>query len=48
MHIPSQAPLHLLHRMPEGTLATQSRDPRGFPYPTALPLRRPLTIRQCC
>ncbi|GAB5098568.1 MULTISPECIES: HugZ family pyridoxamine 5'-phosphate oxidase [unclassified Caballeronia] len=37
MHIPSQAPLHLLHRMPEGTLATQSRDPRGFPYPTALP-----------
>lgn len=37
MHIPSQAPLHLLHRVPEGTLATHSREPRGFPYPTALP-----------
>ncbi|SAK41712.1 pyridoxamine 5'-phosphate oxidase family protein [Caballeronia calidae] len=37
MHIPSQAPLHLLHRVSEGTLATHSREPRGFPYPTALP-----------
>ncbi|SAK73666.1 HugZ family pyridoxamine 5'-phosphate oxidase [Caballeronia ptereochthonis] len=37
MNIPSQAPLHLLHRVPEGTLATHSREPRGFPYPTALP-----------
>jgi heme iron utilization protein len=37
MNIPSQAPLHLLHRVSEGTLATLSREPRGFPYPTALP-----------
>jgi heme iron utilization protein len=37
MHIPSQAPLDLLHRVSEGTLATHSREPRGFPYPTALP-----------
>ncbi|KND56764.1 putative heme iron utilization protein [Candidatus Paraburkholderia schumanniana] len=37
MNIPSQAPLHLLHRVPEGTLATHSCEPRGFPYPTALP-----------
>lgn len=37
MKIPPHAPLHLLHRAPEGTLATQSREPRGFPYPTALP-----------
>ena len=37
MNIPSQAPLHLLHRVSEGTLATHSREPRGFPYPTALP-----------
>ncbi|KNH06960.1 putative heme iron utilization protein [Candidatus Burkholderia brachyanthoides] len=37
MHIPSQAPLHLLHRAPEGTLATHARELQGFPYPTALP-----------
>lgn len=37
MHIPSQAPLHLLHHVAEGTLATHSREPEGFPYPTALP-----------
>ncbi|WP_061158676.1 HugZ family pyridoxamine 5'-phosphate oxidase [Caballeronia temeraria] len=37
MNISSQAPLHLLHRVSEGTLATHSREPRGFPYPTALP-----------
>ncbi|SAK51379.1 pyridoxamine 5'-phosphate oxidase [Caballeronia pedi] len=37
MNIPPQAPLHLLHRVSEGTLATHSREPRGFPYPTALP-----------
>lgn len=37
MNIPPHAPLHLLHRVPDGTLATHSRDPRGFPYPTALP-----------
>ncbi|MDR5855967.1 pyridoxamine 5'-phosphate oxidase family protein [Caballeronia sp. LZ062] len=37
MNIPPQAPLHLLHRVSEGTLATHSRDPAGFPYPTALP-----------
>jgi putative heme iron utilization protein len=37
VHIPSHAPLHLLHQVPHGTLATHSREPRGFPYPTALP-----------
>ncbi|WP_250501597.1 CREG family protein [Caballeronia sp. AZ7_KS35] len=37
MNIPSQAPLNLLHRVSEGTLATLTREPRGFPYPTALP-----------
>jgi len=37
MHIPPQAPLHLIHRVSEGTLATHSREPSGFPYPTALP-----------
>ncbi|SAK39994.1 pyridoxamine 5'-phosphate oxidase-related, FMN-binding [Caballeronia catudaia] len=37
MKIPSQARLHLLHRVAEGTLATHSREPQGFPYPTALP-----------
>jgi len=37
MNIPPQAPLHLLHRMSEGTLATHSREPHDFPYPTALP-----------
>jgi heme iron utilization protein len=37
VNIPSHAPLHLLHQVPHGTLATHSRDPRGFPYPTALP-----------
>jgi len=37
MHISAHAPLHLLHRKPTGALATHSRDPLGFPYPTALP-----------
>lgn len=37
MNIPPQAPLHLIHRMSVGTLATHSREPAGFPYPTALP-----------
>jgi heme iron utilization protein len=37
MNIPAQAPLHLLHRVPDGALSTHSRDPHGFPYPTALP-----------
>jgi len=37
VNIPSHAPLHLLHQVPHGTLATHSRDPRGFPYPTGLP-----------
>jgi heme iron utilization protein len=37
MHIPSQAPIDLLHRVPNGTLSTHSREPLGFPYPTALP-----------
>lgn len=37
MNIPAHAPLHLLHRMPAGTLATHSREPDGFPFPTMLP-----------
>lgn len=37
MNISAHAPLHLLHRKPVGALATHSRDPLGFPYPTALP-----------
>ena len=37
MNIPPHAPLHLLHRMPVGTLATHSREPGGFPFPTMLP-----------
>ncbi|MEX3923989.1 HugZ family protein [Paraburkholderia sp. BR10936] len=37
MKIPAHAPLHLLHQAPIGTLATHSREPRGFPYPTLLP-----------
>lgn len=37
MNISAHAPLHLLHRKPAGALATHSRDPLGFPYPTALP-----------
>lgn len=37
MKIPAHAPLHLLHQTPTGTLATHSREPRGFPYPTLLP-----------
>ncbi|WP_207002047.1 HugZ family pyridoxamine 5'-phosphate oxidase [Trinickia mobilis] len=37
MKIPAHAPLHLLHRSGVGTLATHSREPQGFPYPTVLP-----------
>lgn len=37
MHISAHAPLHLLHRKSTGALATHSRDPLGYPYPTALP-----------
>lgn len=37
MKIPAHAPLNLLHRSPIGTLATHSREPQGFPYPTMLP-----------
>lgn len=37
MNISAHAPLHLLHRKSVGALATHSRDPLGFPYPTALP-----------
>lgn len=37
MNISAHAPLHLLHRRPTGALATHSREPLGFPYPTALP-----------
>lgn len=37
MKIPTHAPLHLLHQVPAGTLATHAREPHGFPYPTLLP-----------
>ncbi len=37
MHIPSQAAIELLHRVPDGTLSTLTREPQGFPYPTARP-----------
>ncbi|RFU47239.1 HugZ family protein [Paraburkholderia sp. DHOC27] len=37
MHIPAHAPLHLLHQAAFGTLATHSRQPEGFPYPSILP-----------
>jgi hypothetical protein len=37
LKIPAHAPLHLLHQVPVGTLATHARDPQGFPYPTLLP-----------
>lgn len=37
LNIPSHAPLHLLHQAANGTLATHSREPHGYPYPTALP-----------
>jgi hypothetical protein len=35
--IPAHAPLHLLHQVPLGTLATHAREPQGFPYPTIVP-----------
>lgn len=37
MNIPAQAPLHLLHQVPTGTLATHAREPHGYPYPTIVP-----------
>lgn len=37
MKIPAHAPLHLLHQATAGALATHSREPLGFPYPTLLP-----------
>jgi heme iron utilization protein len=37
LHIPAHAPLHLLHQAAFGTLATHSRQPEGFPYPSILP-----------
>jgi hypothetical protein len=37
LKIPAHAPLDLLHRLAVGTLATHSRQPQGFPYPTILP-----------
>jgi len=37
LKIPAHAPLDLLHRVAVGTLATHSRQPQGFPYPTVLP-----------
>lgn len=49
LKIPAHAPLHLLHRTGVGTLATHSREPQGFPYPTVLPFatdarHRPLVL----
>ena len=37
MKVPAHAPLHLLHQVPVGTLATHAREPQGYPYPTILP-----------
>jgi heme iron utilization protein len=37
LNIPAHAPLHLLHEAANGTLATHSRQPEGFPYPSILP-----------
>jgi heme iron utilization protein len=37
LNIPAHAPLHLLHQAAVGTLATHSRQPEGFPYPSILP-----------
>jgi len=37
LNIPAHAPLHLLHQAAGGTLATHSRQPEGFPYPSILP-----------
>jgi hypothetical protein len=37
LKLPAHALLHLLHRVAVGTLATHSRQPQGFPYPTILP-----------
>ncbi|MEW6343139.1 MAG: pyridoxamine 5'-phosphate oxidase family protein [Pseudomonadota bacterium] len=37
MNIPAHAALHLLHQAATGTLATHSRQPEGFPYPSILP-----------
>jgi heme iron utilization protein len=37
LKIPAHGPLDLLHRVAVGTLATHSRQPQGFPYPTLLP-----------
>ena len=37
MNIPAHAPLHLLHMVAIGTLATHARQPEGFPYPSVLP-----------
>jgi hypothetical protein len=37
LNIPAHAPLHLLHMVAIGTLATHARQPEGFPYPSVLP-----------
>ncbi|HTH58890.1 MAG TPA: pyridoxamine 5'-phosphate oxidase family protein [Paraburkholderia sp.] len=37
MKLPDYAALNLLHQTATGTLATHSREPQGFPYPTLLP-----------
>jgi hypothetical protein len=37
LKISAHAPLHLLHQAAAGTLATHSRQPEGYPYPSILP-----------
>ncbi|KVH06432.1 pyridoxamine 5'-phosphate oxidase [Burkholderia anthina] len=37
MNIDPALALHLLHRCAFGTLATHTREPHGFPYPTVVP-----------
>lgn len=49
MHVPVVHLIELLHRASFGTLATWSREPAGFPYPTVLPFvpdarHRPLLL----
>ena len=37
MNIDPACAVHLLHRCALGTLATHTREPQGFPYPTVVP-----------
>jgi heme iron utilization protein len=45
LKLPATALLNLLHRVTAGTLATHSRAPQGFPYPSILPFAPDLRHR---